>query len=276
MNPHVHKPSMGVLNLQHGQRKFDLARHLPSPDLQPFVKHFWIVSWDLAPNETFTQELVPNPCINLIVERGRTAISGVAKQKSAHALEGRGFIFGAKFKPGGFYPFVQWPVSQITSQSIHPTDVLGIDAEFLEAVIFAQPNVDSIIKYTESILRFKLPEPDSIVAQLQPWMERIEHDREITKVEHICEFTGLHQRALQRLFNQYIGVHPKWVIKLYRIQNAAETLDYNHYHDLASLSTELGYYDQSHFSRDFKSIVGITPEEYVKQQYSKKAPSSSQ
>lgn len=53
------------------------------------------------------------------------------------------------------------------------------------------------------------------------------------------------------------------VIKLYHLQNAAELMDHGIPCDLGQLSQNLGYHDQSHFIKDFKSIIGSTPEEYL-------------
>ncbi|MCM3631113.1 helix-turn-helix domain-containing protein [Paenibacillus glycanilyticus] len=73
----------------------------------------------------------------------------------------------------------------------------------------------------------------------------------------------LNIRRLQRLFAKYVGVNPKSVIRLYRLQNAAEAMDLGQAQDLAWLSVELGYHDQAHFSKDFKAVIGRSPEQYL-------------
>ncbi|MOA57975.1 DNA-binding transcriptional activator FeaR [compost metagenome] len=73
----------------------------------------------------------------------------------------------------------------------------------------------------------------------------------------------MNKRKLQRLFSQYVGVSPKWVLKLYRLQNAAEAMETGSERDWIKLSQDLGYYDQSHFIRDFKAMIGRTPDEYA-------------
>lgn len=83
------------------------------------------------------------------------------------------------------------------------------------------------------------------------------------RVDQISAYWKLHTRKLQRLFHQYVGISPKTVIQLYRLQNAAECIERGLTSDLTELSQDLGYHDQSHFIRDFKSIMGSTPEEYL-------------
>jgi AraC-like DNA-binding protein len=65
-------------------------------------------------------------------------------------------------------------------------------------------------------------------------------------------------RSLQRLFRKYVGVSPKWVIRRYRLHEAAERLKGSRPPPLAELATSLGYADQAHFAREFKQVTGRT------------------
>ena len=71
-------------------------------------------------------------------------------------------------------------------------------------------------------------------------------------------------RSLQRLFAEYVGVGPKWVIRRYRIYDALERAATTASVDWVRLATDLGYSDQAHFSREFTSIVGTSPTRYAK------------
>lgn len=265
MLPHPPQPSMGVLNLrENAGSKFSLTRHEPSEPFRPFVKHYWIIHWDLTRQPPHHQDVVPNPCVNLVVEPGRTAIYGLSKSVFTHHLEGKGSVFGIKFKPGGFYPFIKKPVSSLTGQSIGTAEVLNLDPVDMEDAILTQHEPEHRIAVAEKMLLPHLPAPDESVIHINHIIDRISENPELTSVEQICEFTHLSKRTLQRMFSQYVGVHPKWVIKLYRLQHAAEMMDYRTHEDLLKLSVDLGYYDQSHFNKDFKSIVGKTPEEYMR------------
>jgi AraC-like DNA-binding protein len=75
----------------------------------------------------------------------------------------------------------------------------------------------------------------------------------------------MNKRTLQRLFAKYVGVSPKWVIQRYRLHEAAEQLAAGSSIGQAALAADLGYSDQAHFVRDFKSVVGMTPLAYARQ-----------
>jgi AraC-like DNA-binding protein len=74
-------------------------------------------------------------------------------------------------------------------------------------------------------------------------------------------YTGV--RRLQRLFADYVGVGPKWVIRRYRLHEITERMAAGGRIDWLRLALQLGYADQAHLSRDFTAIVGETPTRYA-------------
>jgi AraC-like DNA-binding protein len=262
------KPTMsesrGILNLKAGKVKFQLSRHLPARDLTFFVERYWIVSWDLRGQEPYVQETLPYPCVNLVFEKDRTRVYGIETGKSARLLEGKGQVFGIKFKPGAFYPFVKWPISQLTNNSIAFFEVFGCDSKALEEAILSCEDEGEMVALAEDFLRERLPEQDKNVRVINEIVEYIIAHREITKVDDIVDRLHLNKRTLQRLFRQYVGVSPKWVIKRYRLHEVAERLAAGEVEDWPRMVLELGYSDQAHFIKDFKTIVGRTPGEYAR------------
>ncbi|ANE46888.1 AraC family transcriptional regulator [Paenibacillus swuensis] len=258
------KPNMGILHRQEGERNFRLMRYTPSEEVGRFVMHYWTVSWNLEGQPPYEQHVVPNPCVNLVVERGRTAVYGPGKEKFAYHLAGQGRVFGVKFKPGGFYPFTRKSVSGLSDEPQSVKEVLGIDAIDLEQIILNDPSEESMVRKMENLLIHKLPPWDETVEHITNIVEIVARSREVTRVDTLCETVHMNVRTLQRLFEQYVGVSPKWVIQLYRLQNAAEQLERDVLIDWISVAADLGYYDQSHFIKDFRTVIGQTPEEYMR------------
>jgi AraC-like DNA-binding protein len=73
------------------------------------------------------------------------------------------------------------------------------------------------------------------------------------------------ERRLQRLFSEYVGVSPKWVMRRARLHEAALRADSGEEIDWAALAADLGYSDQSHLTRDFTATLGIPPARYASQ-----------
>jgi AraC-like DNA-binding protein len=109
----------------------------------------------------------------------------------------------------------------------------------------------------------RLPAPDENVALISRLAARVVDDRTITCASRLSSLSGVSARALQRLFRRYVGVGPKWMIRVYRLHDAAERLAKEHAPDFAQTALDLGYADQAHFIKDFKAIIGQPPAQYA-------------
>ena len=83
-------------------------------------------------------------------------------------------------------------------------------------------------------------------------IEHITANRETTRVDDLKNQFNLTKRTLERLFRHYVGVSPIWVIRRYRLYEAADQLDRSEIVDWPRLAADLGYFDQAHFIKDFK------------------------
>jgi AraC-like DNA-binding protein len=83
-------------------------------------------------------------------------------------------------------------------------------------------------------------------------------------VAELARRHAMSERTLQRLFRDYVGVSPKWVLKRYRVHEAAERIAAGEADDAVRLALDLGYFDQSHFIRDFTAQVGRPPGVYAR------------
>jgi len=261
MEPH---PNKGILYQPNSKPKYKLARYSPSPDLSHFIKRYWIVTWDLRGRAPYEQVILSHPNVNLVIEKGNSKVYGVSKMTSSHLLQGQGKVLGVKFQPGGFYPFWKAAISDLTEKSVRFQDAFGISCEALEQEWLELEDEDGMIAGIERFFRSCLPERDEQAEFVREVVDSIAEDRELMRVDDLVHRFGIAKRTLQRLFNRYVGVSPKWVIQRYRLHEAAAQMEQGSAPDWSQLSTELGYFDQSHFIKDFQSIVGCSPEEYVR------------
>lgn len=254
----------GVLHQRLEQGEFQHARRAPSVALAGLVEHYWHVSWDLRDLPAQRQETLPHPNVHFVVEPGLTAIYGVHTGRFVRQLEGLGRVFGIKFKAGGFFPFYGEPVSSLQNRSLAPSRIFGEDAARFEADVFDSTDIDAMTEAAERLLLAHLPSADPNVAHVAARVASIASDRSLTSVDALVQQTGLSKRALQRLFNQYVGVGPKWVINRYRLHEAIAQLQAGSPVMWTELALALGYFDQAHFIRDFRKLVGRSPAEYAR------------
>lgn len=266
----VKEEAKGVVNPHLAREKFRLARYLPEGRCAECLDHFWIVEWNLQEQPAFTQKTLPYPCVNLVFDRGRTAVFGVVSGAYDYTLSGSGKVLGLRFKPGGFYGLLKAPLSSITDKSLSLQASLGCDDAMAERRVFADASDQQMVAAASALLLPLLPPTDPQVEQIQQWLMLLQQDTSITRVEVFAERTGYKLRTLQQLFSDYIGVSPKWVLRRYRLHEVASQLASGNKLDLTQLALELGYFDQAHLSKDFKHLIGCSPAAYRSQEQARK------
>jgi AraC-like DNA-binding protein len=254
----------GILHPRKMGKEFQYARYVPSKELEYFIEHYWIVRWDLREREPYISETLPHPSVHLVIEQGRSGIGGVHKGRFSRVLEGIGRVFGIKFEPGAFHSFMHRPLSSITNRTLKLSEVFGSESDMFEEKMLDIEEDAALVECAEQFLRARLPDRDENIELINHIIEYILTHRDITTVETVAVRFHMNKRSLQRLFSEYVGVSPKWVIKRNRLHEAAEQLAEGAILDLPKLALDLGYFDQAHFINDFKTIVGRPPAEYAK------------
>lgn len=238
------------------------TRYPPAPELRGWVQHFWVESWDLQNDAPQIREVLPHPCVHLVLARGRSRIYGVQLGRMVRRLEGRDCIVGVKFRPGAFYPFLQRPVRSLTNGSVPATEFLH-GAERAEQEVQNCRDERARVEIASRLLLANLPSNDSTVNLASAMVDDIALNRSVTRVEHLVSRHSLSERTLQRLFSRYVGASARWVIKRYRVFEALGRLAGGGAVDFAALAQDLGYYDQAHLINDFRKLVGHSPAAYL-------------
>lgn len=168
-------------------------------------------------------------------------------------------IFIIEFQPAGFYPFCKDHQKELRDE-ILPFACLNHTLDQALSVIFKEANsVEELLTRVEKKLQehqqMQLPK------ELAQAIEGIIHDAGIMTTEEITDQMFYSSRQINRMFNQYIGMGMKAFSRLVRMNNALQYM--NDPHMTTSLITELlGYYDSSHFIKDFKAVCHMTPLAY--------------
>jgi AraC-like DNA-binding protein len=249
----------GILRPHEGRRHFRLTREHPSPDLDPWVERHWMVEWDLR--EPYTQELLNHPTINMAVEGSSAGIFGIRTERDHRTISGTGRVVGIKFRPGAFQPFYGGSVHHLTNKVLPLSAVFGPAGDHLAAAVRAE--ADEPFAVMEDYLRSRLPEPDPQLDVLAEIVRTMLEDPAVVRVDELAARHAMSPRSLQRLFRRYVGVSPKWVLRRYRLHEAAERIAEGRDGDWAATALELGYFDQAHFIRDFKALIGASPAQYA-------------
>lgn len=287
---------VGVLWAHADPSRFRHVRYLLTADLRAHVEHVWIVRWDLRGSPPLRQETLPHPSVHLVVEAGHSGLAGVPHGRFTKVLAGRGRAVGIKFRPGGFRMLWPEPVHTLTGRVLPLVDAFGVAGAALERAVLgcADPCGDGapghgspdrwpgvaavdaqVVAHAEAFVRARLGDahaawwadsesPDAATELVAALVDRVTRGRTLDTVETMARAGGVSARTLQRLFRDYVGVGPKWVLCRQRLHEAATQLTAGAPGAWTRLALDLGYYDQAHFVRSFTALVGVSPVAYVR------------
>lgn len=256
----------GLVDPRGAAQRLRLATYPPSPALAPFVDYFWVVQWDMRERAPETQRVLPYPNAHLVFDQGRSAIHGVVRGAFDRTVSGAGRVLGVRFHAGGLRPFIDRPLSQFADRTIPLEAALKDGAHDAELRVLSAPDDAAMVAVAESLLLHSLPAPDPEAALARQVVAAAAIDNGPVNVAELCARAGIGERSVQRLFGNYVGVSPKWVIQRYRLQEAIARLARPASPDLAGLAQALGFFDQAHLTRDFTKLVGHPPMAYWRSQ----------
>jgi AraC-like DNA-binding protein len=253
-----------VLRPDVARQRIQITRHHPRDSLRPFVDYLWVVRWDV--DKPYTQSVLTQPKVHLAAEDGRLRVYGVSRRVFRRRLTGRDKAIGLAFRPGGFRPFLSPAerVGSLQNKVVGVNDLWNVDDGAIARRTLAEADDDAMVRCIEDFLQTRHPVVDPVAEQAADLVDLIERERGMRRVDELAATSGIGVRALQRLFREYVGAAPKWVIQRRRLLDAAERVHAGEQVAWAELAGELGYSDQAHLVRDFSAAVGTSPAAYAK------------
>jgi AraC-like DNA-binding protein len=240
--------------LESPQDAFEELR--PSPVLRPFVDRLWMRSG--APPEGTAIRILPDGCIDLIVNltTGGAVVVGTMTRAVPYVPEGPVQLVAVRFRPRGASPFLSVAADELTDRTVDSADV---GCRWLELVRFADGSPPAAARTLERALLQRLagigtPDPpvvhgvSALFGQAPPSISALARD------------LGLSRQHLNRIFKRHVGVSPKQLARVARLQRAVARLQQGTgATDLAHTAVGLGYFDQAHMTREFSELAGVTP-----------------
>ncbi|NEA62847.1 AraC family transcriptional regulator [Streptomyces sp. SID12488] len=257
-----------ILDPHTAAERFHLTTEPPPEDLKRFLDGYWILNWNLT--EPHHQQVLTHPMVHLtFVTGGEAQITGIVSNTFTREISGTGRALGLRFRPGGFRPFLGSPVSTLTDRVLDVEDLFGEATQAAANTIITEPDVPTALELAATFLRSVAPTPSATtpsmyrnIDEAAALVDTITTDPSLLRVSQLATQADLSTRQVQRLFAEYVGIGPKWVIRRTRIQEAASRAATTP-QDWSALATELGYADQAHFTRDFTGAVGVSPTQYA-------------
>lgn len=163
-----------------------------------------------------------------------------------------------EFTPLGAYRLFAVPMGELTNQVVELRDVLGPEAGVLVERLAATRDWAARFDLLDAVLLARLGRgPDPAPEVGHAW-RLLAGTAGAIPVARIAAEVGWSQGHLVRRFTEQVGLTPKTSARVLRFHRAVRMLtrgDVN----LAEISAACGFCDQSHLSREFRALAGITP-----------------
>lgn len=242
----------------------------PDPRLRRWIDRYWSVTWDLGTDRIFRVTTLDEPAVHLTREWGgvrRDGTDGAGTWITGPVTRGRfdvtqlgsGGVVGVKFHLGGTTAFVATDLSALRDATVPAADWFGQDlppADLAPSATAAAPALDAWLLSRD-------PREDPGYQAFRDVLTVL-GDSEVTGTSVLERRCGRGIRSLQRMFHHYVGVGPKRLLLRARVTDAVAAIDRGDPRDIGDLAQDLGWFDQSHFIRDFRAITGLTPASYAR------------
>ena len=246
-------------------------------ELQPFVKCFWSLkaSTSLVAEK---QRIVPDGCMEMIFHCGdlyeqflddgktiiqpRSFVFGQITRPLEIAPTGVSDIIAARFHPDGFFPFNSKPLPEMENKAISLNSLFNKEGLQLEEQVIAASATGKRIKIVEAFLLNKLKSPEVTDRIAKQSVEMLLKLNGQLSVDDLAVQLKINRRQLERKFSSTIGLSPKQLAKVIRLQATLKMLEKKQFTSLTSLAYENGYFDQAHFIKDFKEFTGMSPGQF--------------
>ena len=207
---------------------------------------------------------LPEPYLNLYFPVGCDApalIKGLSS--SADFLEMRCTLFGVRLhaRAALYLDIVPWTR---TTNRIQPiSDVVGGHwlMEAASNVRRAASFPQRVSAFREILTRGLDSDVDTTWLQTADLVEYIvRHFQDKNVLADAAHFVGISRRSMGRWFSRLVGLRPKQLVQSARFHAASASL---HAEKDAGFFLDCGFFDQSHFIREFRSVTGMSPEKYL-------------
>jgi AraC-like DNA-binding protein len=171
-------------------------------------------------------------------------------------------LIGIIFRPGGFAPFVSDSVDLFSNRTVGLEDILGLSARTLRDRLREVPTPTAKFHCLEQFLLQRFAGRLSRNPIVDFALDSFQRAPGVSTVHEVARSTGWSERRFSQVFREQVGFSPKTWTRIQRFQRAVQQLHAGADIPWAEMALDCGYYDQSHFAKDFRAFSGIDASTY--------------
>lgn len=251
----------------------------PTGILSQYIKNYFIVEIDNSEDYLPNEKVYPCGYATMVFHYGSP--SKFQKKNSSKYIEPNLVICGQQtsyydlsisgktgmilivFRPHGVKSFFNFPITELLNENLSLQDLINSEAIELEDKLFNAPNNRQRITHLENFLIKRLIHNNEF-ERVEHALKTIENSNGQIKAQDIAHEVCLGIKQFERTFSKNVGINPKKYASIVRFQNVIQMKRKHKNSSMFQLAFDNGYYDQSHFIHDFKSLTGFTPKAFFK------------
>ncbi|HEU4553649.1 MAG TPA: helix-turn-helix transcriptional regulator [Chitinophaga sp.] len=254
----------------------------PSDPLKPYIRYYYLFVSDAA--AAFEDTVFPSGDMEVIFNLGAgTWEAGAGSQFRKNPpvelwgqitkplpirSKGRHTMLGIRFLTHAAACFFNDEMGIFNDRVSDLSDIIGQPVKSLHAQLLETTAAAKRIALVEQFLLQRLRRNEKRSGshhKVAHILTSIRNNAEATSISNIASQHGITPRYLQKLIYQHTGLSPKSFNKICRFQQSLQLITRGST-SLTAIAYDCGYFDQSHFIRDFKSFTGLTPSAYLENQ----------
>ncbi len=258
----------------------------PSPFLSKYIDNYMLVdiNWQDTASLASVWRLIPYGKISMLFLYGDSHEYNLVGPTAPMQKTRQAFMVGQLTQPiwlkfTGHTRLIKIQFKATGAQQFLPmnmeefTNVPSLDLEaiwgkavsvLLEQIYEANSDIERIAHLNYFLEQRLLPQNNQ-VDYVDYTLDQLKVNQGNLAIKSLEGQLGISTRQLERLFRTRLGLSPKEMSKIIRLNCAFSNLEANPTASLTQLSYDAGYYDQAHFSRDFKGIAGVSPSQLFSQ-----------
>lgn len=239
-----------------------LKEYCPTNNLKKYIDSYWFFRNNTG--EMINFPVVPDGCSDIVFylnnsnklsDLGNPFVTGVMEFAKLVPIPNKMEFFGIRFRPGVLSYLLKTDISKLKNKMCN---LSWINKNiFKKLIIDEKAGNENIV----TSINFQLTELLT---------ENIFKDKFFIIMESICDNPSISMndlsfksaislKSMERTFNKRIGLSPKKIARIMRFQKAHKRISNEGLVNLVTVALSSEYFDQAHFNREYKKLVGFNP-----------------
>jgi AraC-like DNA-binding protein len=252
--------------------------HRPPPPLAAHVDMIWAAEREALPHDR--ERMLPTGCVDIVIPLLQDSVirfDGLESTEPQHfkgavvqgphdrfivrGTGGASSVVGVHFKPGGARAFFGGALGDLRGRTVLLEDVWGPSVRTLRDDLQACASPSQRVRLLEVFLigRMTMVDLDPVVAFA---LHRFQMAPSSAWIQPVQTESGCSPAQFIQRFQSEVGLTPKRYTRVLRFNAVLGRLVRRGPREWAEVALDAGYFDQSHFIHEFKTLTGLTPSAY--------------